>query len=61
MLSGTGPDYTQDGVVGDDDLNWMMKAYGYEGGRFDMNRDGLVDAKDVALLVEAWGPVKLEQ
>jgi len=58
LLASTGPDYTQDGVVNDDDLNWMMKAYGYKGGRFDMNGDGIVGEKDVAQLVEAWGPVK---
>lgn len=32
-----------------------MMAWGYTKGRFDMNEDGVVDEKDLALLFEDWG------
>ena len=61
MLLGPGPDFDQDGVVGDSDLKLMMEAQGLMEGRFDMNKDGIVDGGDVGLLTDKWGPVSASE
>lgn len=55
LLLGSGPDFDQSGTVDDMDVNLMMMAWGYTKGRFDMNQDGIVGEKDLALLMEDYG------
>ena len=55
MLLGSGPDFDQSGLVDDTDINLMMMAWGYTKGRFDMNLDGIVNDKDLAILVQDYG------
>jgi len=55
MLLGLGPDFDQSGLVDDTDLELMMMAMGLTKGRFDINKDGVVGQKDLALLLDDYG------
>jgi len=55
LLLGSGPDFDQSGLVDDTDLELMMMAMGLTKGRFDMNKDGVVGEKDLAMLLDDYG------
>jgi len=48
---GGGPDFDADGTVGEFDLYVMMSAMGLEGGKADLNHDGVVDKTDLELFM----------
>jgi len=50
-----GPDYDSNGWVDETDLELTLLAQGYEGGRCDLNGDGMVDSQDVDIILNCWG------
>jgi len=55
MLLGDGPDFDQSGTVDDTDVELMMMAWGYTKGRFDLNKDGVVEVQDLEILMRDYG------
>jgi len=50
------------GVVDDFDLNVMLQAQGVQGGKADLNNDGVVNAADLDALLKVYGaPVVAKQ
>jgi len=55
LLLGSGPDFDQSGTVDDTDVELMMMAWGYTKGRFDLNKDGVVEVQDLEILMRDFG------
>jgi len=55
LLLGDGPDFDQSGTVDDTDVELMMMAWGYTKGRFDLNKDSIVDVLDLEILMQDYG------
>ncbi len=49
-------DLDDDGMVGVDDLNEILAAWGNKGGPEDLDGSGFVDFADLLILLSAWGP-----
>jgi hypothetical protein len=47
-----------DGIVGPDDLAWLLAAWGDSNSPGDLNSDGDVGPDDLAILLASWGPCR---